>query len=649
MKIKKPNQSNFAFTKPSLISKNSHQCQLNSLSTPNSSLFISSHSPENMSSGFPGDYFNINMNMNMNINMNNNGRSISMMNLSNNNNNNNNNLQNTYRSPLAGILADASSNIGLRRPDLIGKRSLAEFQHHQQLQQQAAFFLRNVKHRPVSFVDFAGSPEISSVSNTTSLSLPRYGVPVRPNPQSFNFHNHKFSNVCNLSSKQGKETEGKMMKRLQELEKELLLDDEGDENDVSGVTNSEWSETIQNILGSTPVTKSENIFSPSPTSSSSSSSCASSSASPATSINPHQLFSDAAAAISDGKHDTAVEILSRCNHLSNALGSPEQRMCFYMVSALRSRINMNGKTSSELYGKDHILSTQLLYDKSLCFKLAFMAANAAIVEAGEKIHIVDFDIGQGLQYVYLLHEIGSMEDKTIPISLKLTTFTDFGNGGVERLNHVGEKLKSIAVKLGVEFSFRVLNMKLADLDTTSLKVENDDVLVVNFGFKLYKLPDESVTTENLRDEVLRRVKGLSPALVILLEQELNGNTASFETRVSQVYGYYSALMESIEATMSRDNSERVKLEEGVSRKMVNSVACEGRERVERCEVFGKWRARMSMAGFELKQPSQLRADSLVLKLNSVTRGNPGFTVKEDGGGISFGWMGRTLTVASAWN
>lgn len=608
-----------------------------------------------MSSNFPGDYFNNNISMNLNINNNNNNaRSISLMNL-NNNNINNNSSQNPYRSPLAGILTDSSSNIALRRPDLIGKRSLAEFQHHQQLQQQAAFFLRNVKHRPLSFVDFPSSPEISSVSNTTSLSIPRYGIPVmqqqlRP---SLNFnglinnHNNniraKFcSHVTNVSHTQ----ETKMMKRLQELEKELLLDDEeGDnENEVSVVTNSEWSETIQSILN---VTKPENILSPSP--SSSSSSCASSSTSPSTSINPHQLFSDAAAAISDGKSDTAVEILTRVNHLSNAHGTPEQRMCFYMVSALRSRMNMNEKSSSELYGKDHILSSQLLYDKSLCFKLAFMAANATILEAGKKIHVVDFDVGQGLQYVYLLHEIASNDEKTMPFSLKVTTFTDFGNGGVERLNLVGDNLKTLAVKLGVVFSFRVLDMKLMDLDTTSLKVEDGDVLVVNFGFKLYKLPDESVTTENLRDEVLRRVKGLSPALVILLEQELNGNTASFETRVSQVYGYYSALMESVDVTMSRDNSERVKLEEGVSRKMRNSVACEGRERVERCEVFGKWRARMSMAGFELRTMSQLRVESLVSKVNSVTRGNPGFTVKEDGGGISFGWMGRTLTVASAWH
>ncbi|KAL4574807.1 hypothetical protein LXL04_021645 [Taraxacum kok-saghyz] len=643
-----------------------------------------------MSSGFPGghpDYFNINISTN-NIT----GRSMSMMNLNNNsNNNNNNNTQGSYRSPLAGILADPSSQIGLRRPDLMGKRSLAEFQHHQQLQQQAAFFLRNVKQRPYNqhaspvspLMDFPNSPEVSSVSNLSSSSLssvPRYGVPVmqqvRPaSVQSFNIGNGNFNGVMgnyqhnnrgsysrvtlpNLAAKQSpasQETEGKMMKRLQELEKQLLLDDEDGENDVSGVTNSEWSETIHNILGSTPVVIPENTVSPSPTSSSSSS-CASSSASPATPLCPKQLLSDTATAIADGKPEQAVEILTRLNQVSNALGTPEQRLSFYIASALRSRLNGNPTTASELYGKDHILSTQLLYDKSPCFKLALMSANDTILELGQAaktIHVVDFDIGQGVQYVYLLHEIAAARksDKETKISLKLTTFTDFGNGGAERLKLVGDNLNSLSNKLDVPFSFNISTLKLSDLTPSALMVEPSEVLVVNFSFKLYKLPDESVTTENLRDEVLRRVKGLSPALVTVVEQELNGNTASFETRVSQACGYYGALLESLDATIGRDNSvERVKIEEGLSRKIMNSVACEGRDRVERCEVFGKWRARMSMAGFESKAMSQPRAESFLTTVNSGTRGQPGFTVKEEGGGgISFGWMGRNLTVASAWH
>ncbi|KAI3511663.1 hypothetical protein L1887_18820 [Cichorium endivia] len=234
------------------------------------------------------------------------------------------------------------------------------------------------------------------MSSSSLSSVPRYGVPVMQqvhpaSVQSFNLDNGNFNDIM-----VPQETEGKMMKRLQELEKQLLLDDEDGENDVYGVANSVWSETIKNILGSTPVPKPENTVSPSPTSSSSSS-CASSFASPTTPIFPKQLLYDSAIAIADGKSDSTVEILTRLNQYSNALGTPDQRLSFYMASTLQSRLNVNPTTVSELYGKDHIMSTQLLYDKSPCFKLALMAANATILElgeAGKNIHVVDFDIGQ---------------------------------------------------------------------------------------------------------------------------------------------------------------------------------------------------------------------------------------------------------------
>ncbi|GLU24301.1 hypothetical protein SLE2022_402470 [Rubroshorea leprosula] len=159
------------------------------------------------------------------------------------------------------------------------------------------------------------------------------------------------------------------------------------------------------------------------------------------------------------------------------------------------------------------------------------------------------------------------------------------------------------------------------------------------------MPDESVSIENPRDELLRHVKRLLPRIVTLVEQEMNTNTAPFVARVGEATAYYAALLEYIDWIVPRDHPERAKVEEVVSLKIANSVACEGRERIERCEVFGKWRARMATAGFEFKPLSQNVAE---LVRNSGNRAHPGFTVKEENGGVCCGWMGRNLTVASAW-
>ncbi|KAL8534453.1 hypothetical protein ACS0TY_010462 [Phlomoides rotata] len=579
-----------------------------------------------------------------------------------------------FRSPLSGILPDPGAQI--RRPDLIGKRSLAEFQ--QQNQQGLGFYQRNVKLRPnfqhaspisssVSQVEFSPvssfSPEVSNSLNS------RYGLPIlhQNRLQPMNVLNRNMQNgtasifSTNLVGNRGNgntgmnfsglnsgpDCEKKMMDhRLQELEKELLGDeDEGEA--VSVVTNNEWSETIQNIIVPT-----QNGISPSPTSSSSS--CCSTSASPPPCTK--QSLIDAAAAISEGNSAAAVEIITRLQQVSNPIGTSEQRLTAYMVYALKSRVNPteHPPPASELYGKEHMLATQMLYDVSPCFKLGFMAANLAILEAtaeqeAHKIHVVDFDIGEGGQYMHFLHALVAKKstDKR-PASLKITAFTDFITGGEEKLKIIGETLNSLANKIGVCLNFSVKKLNMSDLNREKLGVEPDEALGVNFAFKLHKLPDESVTTENLRDELLRLVKGLSPTVVTIVEQEMNGNTAPLTVRVREACEHYGALFDSLEATVSREDPRRVRIEEALGRRMGNSVACEGRDRVERCEVLGKWRARVSMAGFQSVPMGQSVAESLRVKLNSWTRGKPGFTVNEQSGGICFGWMGRALTVASAW-
>ncbi|XP_030534162.1 scarecrow-like protein 8 [Rhodamnia argentea] len=367
-----------------------------------------------------------------------------------------------------------------------------------------------------------------------------------------------------------------------------------------------------------------------------------------------QSLMEAATAIYDGRADVASEILTRLSAVPNPKGNSEQKLMDYMLSALKSRVSPveNPPPVAELFTKDHMLSTQSLYDLSPCFKLGFMAANLAILEAASeqpsanKLHVIDFDVGQEGQYLNLLHALSARQAGS-QSTLKITTLADNFNSE-ESLRLVGDRLSELAAKMGVRLEFNIVSQKLSELSRDSLGCEPDEVLAVNFAFKLYRMPDESVSVENPRNELLRRVKGLAPRVVTVVEQEMNGNTAPFMTRVGEALACYGALLESIESTGARDNSERARAEEGLSRKLRNSVACEGRDRVERCEVFGKWRARMGMAGFESKPLSQHVAESMKARLSSGNRVNPGFTVKEENGGVCFGWLGRTLTVASAW-
>ncbi|KAF8029454.1 hypothetical protein BT93_E1996 [Corymbia citriodora subsp. variegata] len=358
---------------------------------------------------------------------------------------------------------------------------------------------------------------------------------------------------------------------------------------------------------------------------------------------------EAATAISEDRTDVAWEILTRLSVSRNPKGIySEQKLMEYMLSALKSRVSPvdNPPPVGELFTEDHLLSAQSLYELSPCFVVGFMAANHAILEAASeqpstnKLHLIDFDIGLERQHQHLLYELSKRQAGN-QSTLKITTLAD-GFNGKERLRMVGDRLSELAARMGVGLVFNVVSQKLSELSRDLLGCEADEVLAVNLAFKLYRMLDESVSLENPRDELLQRVKGLAPQVVTLVEQEMNGNTAPFKVRVGEALAYYGALLESIESSAP---SKRARMEKGLSGKLRNLVACEGRDRVERCEVFGKWRARMEMAGFELKPVDTYG----VVSVTKIVEGYPGHTVKEENGGVCLGWGGRTLTVASAWH
>ncbi|KAI4312547.1 hypothetical protein MLD38_037354 [Melastoma candidum] len=122
----------------------------------------------------------------------------------------------------------------------------------------------------------------------------------------------------------------------------------------------------------------------------------------------------------------------------------------------------------------------------------------------------------------------------------------------------------------------------------------------------------SVITENHRDRILRLIKSLSPKVVTLLEQESNTNTSQFIPRFLEMLDYYMAMFTSIDAARPTDDKKRFSAEQHcVARDIVNMVACEDSDRVERHELLGKWRMRFAMAGFHQLQLSRSVGDAVI--------------------------------------
>jgi len=179
-----------------------------------------------------------------------------------------------------------------------------------------------------------------------------------------------------------------------------------------------------------------------------------------------------------------------------------------------------------------------------------------------------------------------------------------------------------------------------------LCIRHGEAIVVNFAYQLHHTPDESVGVENHRDRILRMVKSLSPRVVTLVEQEANTNTAPFFLRYLETLDYYTAMFEAIDVARPRDDKKRISAEQHcVARDIVNLVACEGAERIERHEPFGKWRARLAMAGFRPYPLSPVVNSTIKTLLDSY---HSYYRLEEKDGVLYLGWKSRKLVVSSAW-
>ncbi|XP_022753188.1 chitin-inducible gibberellin-responsive protein 1-like [Durio zibethinus] len=372
--------------------------------------------------------------------------------------------------------------------------------------------------------------------------------------------------------------------------------------------------------------------------------------------NLKQLLIACAKALSENKMDEFDKLILKARAAVSIRGEPIERLGAYMVEGLVARKEASGSIiyrslhCREPEGKDLLSYMQILYEICPYLKFGYMAANGAIAEAcrtEDRIHIIDFQIAQGTQWVTLLQALASRPGGAPHI--RITGIDDpvsnYARGG--GLEAVERRLAALSEKFNIPVEFRGVPVFAPDIKRDMLDVRPGEALAVNFPLQLHHTPDESVDVNNPRDELLRMVKSLSPKVTTLVEHESNTNTAPFLPRFIETLEYYLAMFESIDETLPRDQKERINMEQHcLAREIVNVIACEGKERVERHELFGKWKSRLTMAGF--------RQYPLSSYVNSVIRSllryySKHYTLVEKDGAMLLGWKDRNLISASAWH
>ncbi|OMO83686.1 Transcription factor GRAS [Corchorus capsularis] len=348
-------------------------------------------------------------------------------------------------------------------------------------------------------------------------------------------------------------------------------------------------------------------------------------------------------------------LMTQLRQMVSVSGEPLQRLGAYMLEGLVARLASSGSSiykalrckepaSAELLSYMHIL-----YEVCPYFKFGYLSANGAIAEAVKdesRVHIIDFQIAQGAQWVTLIQALAARPGG--PPSIRITGIDDptssYARGG--GLEIVGQRLRKLAELCKVPFEFHAAAISASEVQCENLGIRPGEAIVVNFAMMLHHMPDESVGTQNHRDRLMRLAKSLSPKVVTLVEQEANTNTAPFFPRFVETMNHYLAVFESIDVTLPREHKERISVEQHcLAREIVNIIACEGPERVERHELLGKWRSRFTMAGFTPCPLSSFVNSTIKTLLQSYC---DKYTLEERDGVLYLGWMNQVIIASCAW-
>ncbi|CAL5192533.1 unnamed protein product [Lathyrus oleraceus] len=356
------------------------------------------------------------------------------------------------------------------------------------------------------------------------------------------------------------------------------------------------------------------------------------------------LLLQCAEAVSAENLEQANKMLLEISQLSTPFGTSAQRVAAYFSEAISARlvssclgIYATLPVSSHTPHNQKVASAfQVFNGISPFVKFSHFTANQAIQEAferEERVHIIDLDIMQGLQWPGLFHILASR-----PGGPPYVRLTGLGTS-METLEATGKRLSDFANKLGLPFEFFPVAEKVGNIDVEKLNVSKSEAVAVHWlQHSLYDVTGSDTNT-------LWLLQRLAPKVVTVVEQDLS-NAGSFLGRFVEAIHYYSALFDSLGSSYGEESEERHVVEQQLlSREIRNVLAVGGPSRSGEIK-FHNWREKLQQCGFRGVSLAGNAATQASLLLGMFP--SEGYTLVEDNGILKLGWKDLCLLTASAW-
>uniref|UniRef100_I1PD92 Uncharacterized protein n=1 Tax=Oryza glaberrima TaxID=4538 RepID=I1PD92_ORYGL len=320
------------------------------------------------------------------------------------------------------------------------------------------------------------------------------------------------------------------------------------------------------------------------------------------------LLINCAQAVSVSNHSLASDILKIIRHHASPTGDDSQRLALCLAYCLDVRLTGTG---SQIY---HKFITKRRNVKDIL-----------------KVHIIDFGICFGFQWPSLFEELAKIEDGPPKLRITGIELPESGFRPYARSNNIGLRLADYAKTFNIPFEYQhISSNKWEALSPEDFNIEKDEVLIVNCIYRMKDLGDETISINSARSRVLNTIRMMKPK--VFVQGVLNGSygVPFFLTRFKEVMYHYNSLFDMLDKNIPRDNETRMIIERDIYQYiMLNVIACEGPERIERPESYKKWKVRNLKAGLVqlplnpaiVRETQDMSSDQASIRLCLVCYGN----------------------------
>ncbi|KAK4376141.1 hypothetical protein RND71_006818 [Anisodus tanguticus] len=352
---------------------------------------------------------------------------------------------------------------------------------------------------------------------------------------------------------------------------------------------------------------------------------------------------------------TFTEVLRKIRQHSSPFGDATSRLAYCFANALEARFaggDATMATSKRISATDFLKAYQVYITACPFKRMSNIFANKSIAKLtceSPRIHIIDFGILYGFQWPCLIHGISLRPGGPPKLRITGIDFPQPGFRPAERVEDTGRRLEDYCKRFNVPFEYKAIAKKWDEIKLEDFEIDRNEIVVVNCLYRLKNVPDETVTHNNKspRDAVLNLIKEINPHYFVHGIVNAMYNASFFTTRFREALFHFSSQFDMFEATMPREDEGRMTFEQEVfGRDIMNIIACEGMERVERPESYKQWSVRNQTAGF---RQLPLNPD-IVKEVKTKVRMfyHMDFLVDEDNNWMLQGWKGRIMYALSVW-